>query len=135
VEGMHRLNLDREQVLARLWEIAKLSPEMTRGSVTGQVKALSMIVAMENFIPDRRAVSSETKSAPAPAKLQIYVAEWLREQQAKAIDPQPSPAPDPQQHHEEALRKRHQWPLMAPGSLLFQTREVLLFQTQEFPSL
>ena len=65
-DGLHRLNLDREQVLARLWEIAKLSPEMTRGSVTGQVKALSMIVAMENFIPDRRSVSSEKKSAPAP---------------------------------------------------------------------
>ena len=53
VEGLHRLNLDREQVLARLWEIANLSPDMTRGSITGQVKALSMIVAMQNFIPDR----------------------------------------------------------------------------------
>ena len=67
-----RLNLDREQVLARLWEIANLSPEMTRGSVTGQVKAISMIVAMENFIPDRRAVSSEKKSPPTPTRPQIY---------------------------------------------------------------
>ncbi len=50
-EGLRRLNLDREQVLARLWEIAHLSPEMTRGSITGQVKALSMIIAMQNFIP------------------------------------------------------------------------------------
>ena len=84
VEEQHRLNPDREQVLDRLWEIAKLSPEMTRGSVTGQVKALAMIVAMENFIPDRRAVdrlavdrlavSSEKKSAPAPAP-QIYPSE------------------------------------------------------------
>jgi hypothetical protein len=56
VEGQHRLNLDREQVLNRLWEIANLSPEMTRGSITGQVKALSMIIAMQNFIPDRLAV-------------------------------------------------------------------------------
>jgi hypothetical protein len=93
VEGQRRLNLDREQVLARLWEIANLSPEVTRGSVTGQVKAISMIVAMENFIPDRRAASSEKESAPAPAKPQIYVAEWLREQQAKTIDPQPTAAP------------------------------------------
>jgi hypothetical protein len=54
-ERLHRLNLGREQVLARLWEIANLSPEMTRGSITGQVKALSMIVAMEGLIPDRRA--------------------------------------------------------------------------------
>ena len=67
---------------------------MTRGSVTGQVKALSMIVAMENFIPDRRAVSSEKKSAPPPNG-QIYAAacapRGLREQQGKTIDPQPSP--------------------------------------------
>ena len=83
VEGLHRLNLDREQVLARLWEIANLSPEMTRGSVTGQVKAISMIVAMENFIPDRRAVSAEKKSAPAPVNAQIYPA---------ACPPRPVPA-------------------------------------------
>src|SRR6204780_2709132 len=62
-EGLRRLNLDREQVLARLWEIAKLSPEMTRGSVTGQVKALSMIVAIESLIRDRRAGPSEKKPA------------------------------------------------------------------------
>jgi hypothetical protein len=34
-EGLRRLNLDREQVLTRPWEIANLSPEMTRGSITG----------------------------------------------------------------------------------------------------
>ncbi len=99
-EGQRRLNLDREQVLNRLWEIANLSPEMTRGSVTGQVKALSMIVAMENFIPDRRAVSAEKKSPPAPAP-QIYASAWLRGQQATTPattnDPQPSPAPAQQE--------------------------------------
>ena len=73
-DGLRRLNLDREQVLARLWEIANLSPEMTRGSITGQVKALSMIVAMQNFIPDRPAVASERKSPPAPTHHQIYAA-------------------------------------------------------------
>ena len=92
-DGLHRLNLDREQVLARLWEIANLSPEMTRNSVTGQVKALSIIVAMENFIPDRRAVSAEKKSAPAPVNAQIYAAAWLGKQQATSIHPQPNPAP------------------------------------------
>jgi hypothetical protein len=93
VDGLHRLNPDREQVLARLWEIANLSSEMTRNSVTGQVKALSIIVAMENFIPDRRAVSAEKKSAPAPVNAQIYASAWRRGQQAKAIDPQQTPAP------------------------------------------
>ena len=92
-DGLRRLNLDREQVLARLWEIANLSPDMTRGSITGQVKALSMIVAMENFIPDRLAVSAEKKSAPAPVNAQIYAAAWRRGQQSTTIDPCPSPAP------------------------------------------
>jgi len=99
-EGLHRLNLDREQVLNRLWEIAYLSPEMTRGSITGQVKALSMIVAMQNFIPDRRAVASEKKSPPAPTPPEIYAAAWRR-QQATTIDPQPSPAPAQQEAQEE----------------------------------
>ena len=95
-EGLRRLNLDREQVLARLWEIANLSPEMTRGSITGQVKALSMIVAMQNFIPDRPAVdrlatSSEKKSAPATTHPQIYAAAWPAPQQASTIEPQPDP--------------------------------------------
>jgi hypothetical protein len=86
----HRLNPDRKQVLNRLWEIANLGPEFTRGSITGQVKAIAMIVAMENFIPDRRALSSEKKPTPAPTA-QIYKSEWLRERQASTIDPQPVP--------------------------------------------
>jgi len=97
VEGQHRLNLDREQVLNRLWELANLSPEMTRNSITGQVKAISLIIAMENFIPDRRALSAEKKSAPEPVNAQIYQAEWLRKQKAATHattnDPQPTPAP------------------------------------------
>ena len=96
-EQLHRFNLDREQVLARLWEIANLSPDMTRGSITGQVKALSMIVAMQNFIPDRRAVVPEKKSPSTPANHQIYQSAWLAGQQAKTAEPQPSPAPAPQE--------------------------------------
>jgi hypothetical protein len=65
---------------------------MTRNSITSQVKAISMIVAIEGLIPDRRAGSSENKSAPPLPQADIYRAEWLREQQAKTIDPQPDPA-------------------------------------------
>jgi hypothetical protein len=90
VEGQRRLNLDRDQVLDRLWEIANLGPEMTRGSITGQVKALSMIIAMENFIPNRLAVSSQKKSAPAAAE--IYPSVGPTRQQATTISPQSSPA-------------------------------------------
>jgi hypothetical protein len=89
-DGLHRLNLDREQVLARLWEIANLGPEMTRGSITGQVKALSMIIAMENFIPDGKALSE--KKSPTPPAPQIYDPAWLRKQ-ATTMEPPPSPAP------------------------------------------
>jgi hypothetical protein len=89
-EGLRWLNLGREQVLARLWEIANLSSEMTRGSITGQVKALAMIVAIEGMIPDRRTVSSEKKSAPPPTG-QIYAAAWLRNRQGETPVPQPSP--------------------------------------------
>jgi hypothetical protein len=39
---------------------------MTRGSITGQVKALSMIVAIQGLIPDRRAGSAEKNPAPPP---------------------------------------------------------------------
>jgi hypothetical protein len=91
-EGLRRQSLDRQQVLDRLWEIANFSPDMTRGSINGQVKAISMIIAMENFIPDRRALSAEKKSAPAPAP-QIYASALLRGQQAKTTDPQPVPVP------------------------------------------
>ena len=97
----HRPKLDREQVLNRLWELAHLGPEMTRGSITGQVKALSIIVAMENFIPDPRAVAAEKKSAPAPVNAQIYQSAWLRNQKAATIDPQSSPAPIQEEDHQE----------------------------------
>jgi hypothetical protein len=92
VEGQCRFNLSRDQVLARLWEIAHLTPEMTRGSITGQVKALSMIIAIEGLIPDRRAASAQNKPAPPPVTAQIYNAAWLRKQRGD-VDPEPpSPA-------------------------------------------
>jgi hypothetical protein len=91
-ERLRQQEQRREQVLDRLWELAKLSPEMTRNSITGQVKAISMIVAIEGLIPDRRAGSAENKPAPPLPQADIYRAEWLREQQAKTIEPQPEPA-------------------------------------------
>ena len=91
-ERQRRKDLRREQVLDRLWEISKMSPEMTRGSITGQVKALAMIVAIEGLIPDRRAGSVEKNSAPPLPEVNIYPAAWLGRQQEKSTDPQPDPA-------------------------------------------
>ena len=83
-----RLSLDREQVLDRLWEIANLSPEMTRGSITGQVKAISMIVAIQNLIPDRR-LASEKKS-PTAAAPQIHASEPAPGSPAPPVPPAPA---------------------------------------------
>jgi hypothetical protein len=91
-EELPRLNPSRDQVLTRLWELSTLGPEITRGSITGQVKALSMIIAIEGLIPDRRAASARNKSAPPPVDAQIYPAAWLRTQRSgQNLDPQPTP--------------------------------------------
>ncbi len=90
-DGLRRLSLDREKVLNRLWEIANMSAEMTRGSITGQVKALSMIIAMENLIPDRRA-SSPVKNSATATTAGIYASTGPHGQQATTMEPLPSPA-------------------------------------------
>jgi hypothetical protein len=61
--GLRKLNLGRDQILNRLWELATLSHEVTRGAITGQIKALSMIIAIEGLIPDRRVTQSATQPA------------------------------------------------------------------------
>ena len=97
-EELRRQNLGREQVLARLWEIANLSCESTRGSITGQVKALSMIVAIEGLIPDRRSISAQNKSAPSPVYPQIDTTtgpSWRAGEPAVELpDPPPGPVAD-----------------------------------------
>jgi hypothetical protein len=85
--------LGRDQILARLWELANLSHEATRGSIAGQVKALAMIVAIEGLIPsgtmnDRRLSPSGTQPAAPPVKAQIYESEWRR-RQSQAADEEP----------------------------------------------
>jgi hypothetical protein len=57
-----KMSASREQVLTRLWEIASLEPERTRNSMSAQIKALSMIVAIEGLIPDRRAGAANQQS-------------------------------------------------------------------------
>ncbi len=119
VDGLRQLNLGRDQILTRLWELANLSHEVTRGSIAGQIKALTMIVAIEGLIPsgtmnDRRFSPSATQPAAPPVKAQIDESEWLRKQQhepaceeprdpvattktppAVPQVPHPEPAPEP----------------------------------------
>jgi hypothetical protein len=101
-QELRRFNVGRDKVLARLWEIANLDPEKTRNGMSAQVKALSMIIAIEGLIPDRRAGSAQSKPVPAPVNPPFYVSEWMRTQQnGENVDPQPPPtqveaAPEPQ---------------------------------------
>jgi hypothetical protein len=87
-DGLRKLNLSRDQILTRLWELATLSHEATRGSIAGQIKAMSMIVAIEGLIPDRRLSPSGKQPAAPPVKADIYTAEWLRKQQQSAGEDQ-----------------------------------------------
>jgi hypothetical protein len=88
-EGLRKLNLGRDQILTRLWELATLSPEATRGSIAGQIKALAMIVAIEGLIPDRRSSPTETQPKAPPVKAQIYTSQWRREQQHQPVGEEP----------------------------------------------
>ncbi len=108
-EGLRRLNLDREQILGRLWEIANLGPEVTRGSMTSQVKALAMIVAIEGMIPNRishgRAGAAEKQPVPPAAPPKVYAAKWLRSAQEKANGPHSGTGPGHEEVQQEEPEK------------------------------
>jgi hypothetical protein len=89
VDGLRKLNLGRDQILARLWELANLSHEVTRGSIAGQIKALSMIAAIEGLIPDRRFSPSETQPTAPPVDAQFYTSQWRRKEQDQAAGEEP----------------------------------------------
>ena len=91
-DGLRKLNIGRDQILNRLWELATLSHEVTRGIIAGQIKALTMIVAIEGLIPDRRLSPSGTQPAAPPITADIYAAAWLRKQQHQAAGEDPGDA-------------------------------------------
>jgi hypothetical protein len=79
-------NLVRVQVLTRLWQLANISHEVTRGSIAGQIKAVTLIIAIEGLIPGRPSPSATQPKAP-PVKAEIYAAEWLQKPQQQAAGP------------------------------------------------
>jgi hypothetical protein len=115
-EDLRRFNLSRDQILARLWEIANLDPEMTRGSASAQIKALSLIVAIEgliaNRLSDRRTASPQNKPAPPPVHAEFHTSASSRaHQHVESVDPQPPPAPT---HQEDAPANRSQTASLLP---------------------
>ena len=97
--GLRKLNLGRHQILNRLWELATLSHEVTRGAITGQIKALSMIIAIEGLIPDRRVSPSATQ--PAAPRI-------------PEPEPTPAPAPNPANGQSFSSLERNQPPVLNP---------------------
>jgi hypothetical protein len=94
-DRQRKLNLGRDRILTRLWELAALSSEATRGSIAGQIKALSMIVAIEGLIPDRRLSPSATQPVATPHNA-IDDSGWRpRDQPAAAEQPAKPPASAP----------------------------------------
>jgi hypothetical protein len=67
-EELIQFSIGRERILTRLWELATLSQEATRGSITAQIKALSMIIAIEGLIPDRRRARVYAQPVTSPAQ-------------------------------------------------------------------
>ena len=108
-QELRRCSLVRDRVLARLWQIADLDPEMTRNSASSQVKALSMIIAIEGLIPsrttnDRRAVAAENQSAPPLVDPPFYVSAWARTRQnAETAGSEASPEPAEEETPQEAV--------------------------------
>jgi hypothetical protein len=100
-QPLEQFSVGRDRVLTRLWEIANMGPETTRNSMSSQVKAVSMIIAIEGLIPDRNSARrgvSQKQPAPPPDHSGFYTSEWMRNQQnGESVDPQPSPAPEPEE--------------------------------------
>jgi hypothetical protein len=64
------LNIDRKQILAKYWELANLTPETTKGNITGQLKALESLLKMLPLTPNKDA------NKPLPAH-EIYRSAWM----------------------------------------------------------
>ena len=88
-ENLRKLNITRDKILERLWELAHLSHTETRGNINGQIKALSMIASITGLIAPARGAKPKPKPEPESESLEppyeIYESAWhreIREQQA-----------------------------------------------------
>lgn len=63
--------IGRNEILARLWELANLNPASTKGCMTGQLKALELLWEALALKP--------VDNAPVTLKPNVYRASWLPE--------------------------------------------------------
>ena len=115
-EGLRTLNLGRDQILARLWELATLSHEVTRGIIAGQIRALAMIVAIEGLIPDRRPSPPETQPKAPPVNAPFYKSQWLREQEHQPVAEEPRDSVAATKTPPAATQVPHPEPAPAPAA-------------------
>jgi hypothetical protein len=109
-EGLRKLNVGRDQVLAHLWYLATLPPDVTRGNINGQLKATAMFASFGGLFPE----SSEKPSG----KAHIYESAWHREEREKreqAANQQSNPD-IAQQQEEPALPSAEPAPAVAPDA-------------------
>jgi hypothetical protein len=64
------LKIDRDQILAKYWELANLTPAETKGSITGQLHALDTLCEELRLMPSK----DTNKPVPAP---EIYRSAWM----------------------------------------------------------
>jgi hypothetical protein len=90
-EGLRKLNVGRDKLLAHLWYLATLPPEVTRGNINGQLKATAMFAAWGGLFPQAQAAQTE----PSAAKVDIYQAAWIREEKERQANQRNNPAVAP----------------------------------------
>jgi hypothetical protein len=90
-EGLRRFHLGRDQILTRLWELARLSPEATRNSIAGQVKAMAMIATIEGYLPGRRLSNASGQSVSPAVRSKIDVSEEMPQRPVANMEPASAP--------------------------------------------
>ncbi|HEV2272779.1 MAG TPA: hypothetical protein VGR96_01365 [Acidobacteriaceae bacterium] len=65
-------DVGRDRILARYWELANLDPEVTKGTITGQLKALDALCEEIGLAPHTK------ESAPPAASQAIYRSAWMQ---------------------------------------------------------
>jgi hypothetical protein len=72
------LKFDREQILNKYWELANLNSELTKGNITGQLKALDSLCAE---LPEK-----SHPAQPLPAK-EVYRSAWMSPSRPQVPNP------------------------------------------------
>jgi hypothetical protein len=70
-----RFGIQREHILAKYWELANLDPEVTKGNITGQLKALDSL-CVELGLAEAKPESNQGSGQ------EIYRSAWMRGQPA-----------------------------------------------------